>query len=199
MEKFEIDMSSVKKIVDPDKSKISFEKNKHKFVKVAFDLFRMKDGNPEELWMVQSNEDGEFLVRTYSLPEEKQVEGDWDVVSDRKDENITVAYKKYPITKIAVNECDSYTLKRTLYGKLNSNDESFIKKLVASLPKEKQEALKEAGALEVKYFDNRLMELEKHLEKTAYEAPKDLKEKLIGDVKEILKDELEEVEEVIKN
>lgn len=152
MEKFELDYKSLSNVVDPDTSRIPLKGNEHRIIRVAFDMVRFKDSGPEELWQVQSNDDGEFLVRTFDISnEENIVTSNWKVMLDKKEENITVAYQDVPIKRIACKQygaCDTkkaWMLRDTIYERLN-NDQKFIKSFYFSLPCEKQAALKEIVA-----------------------------------------------------
>ena len=152
MGKFDLDFNDVAKVVYPDKNKIPVKGNENRMVRVAFDLFRLRDNPPEDLWQVQSDDDGaEFLVRTFSLPEDEiTVKSSWSIIADNKQENLTIAYKNIPISKIACSQYDARTpkdieiLKKTLFISL-SVDNKFVNKYFNSLPKIKKEALKELG------------------------------------------------------
>jgi len=100
MDKFSIDYDAVLKEIIPDKNKIPVAGNEHRMVRVAFDLFRLKDGDSEELWQVQSSEDGEFLVRTFSIPEDEMIaeSSDWLVETDKKEANLTIYYNLYMVS-----------------------------------------------------------------------------------------------------
>jgi len=148
MDKFKINYDALMQELVPDPNRMPLAGNEHRIVRVAFDLFRLKDGDPEELWQVQSSDDGEYLVRTFSLPEEEKVaeSSDWTVEIDRKEANLTVAYKQVPLTRIAARDYgantpeDARLLRRVVHKKL-ATDIEFGKKLINSLPIEKQQAL----------------------------------------------------------
>lgn len=152
MKDFKMNFSEISKLINFDKNKIPIKGNKDKMVHVAFDLFRSRD-NPEELWQVQSSDDGDFLVRTYLLPEEKECKGsNWSVEEDKKCANLTVSYKNIPIKRIETKKYnvktanDSFLLKRTILKKLAS-DKKFVITFVKDLPCEKINILKQAGLL----------------------------------------------------
>lgn len=163
--KFEADLSEVKRIVNPDKNTLPVQGNEHRMVRVAFDVFRLKNNDPEELWQVQSSDDGEFLVRTYTLPEDEIVTSDWSVSEDSKKANLTISYKKTPIKRIAMKDFgiktdeDAYILQRALFNKL-SKDLNFVNKMVNGLSESKRNMLKEAGFSGI---DPKLLELENKL------------------------------------
>lgn len=167
MKNFSADFSHVKKIIDKDTIRLPVHENKHRMIRVAFDVFRLKNNDPEELWQVQSNEDGEFLVRTYSLPEDEKVNPDWKVQEDSKKANLTISYKTIPVTRIAMKDYgiktdrDSSIFQRALLKKLSSDDK-FVDNVMSTLSTNKQNLLKEAGL--VKKIDSRLLELEKKLQ-----------------------------------
>ena len=151
MAKFGIDLTKVNDVVNPDKNKLPVQGNEHRMVKVAFDVFRLKGDETDDLWQVQADDDGEFLVRTNKYldtindEERAKLAKEWSISIDKKGENLTIAYSNDPIKRIASAQygANSYndviTLKQTLLEKLAS--ENFVSKLVSSLPKEKQDYL----------------------------------------------------------
>ncbi|MFA5048449.1 MAG: hypothetical protein WC516_05510 [Patescibacteria group bacterium] len=148
MDKFQIDFEKL----GNDFNKIPLKGNEHRLVRVAFDLFRFKDRNPEDLWQVQSSDDGEFLVRTYALPDEQEekVATAWSVELDKKEENLTIAYRNIPILRLAAKNFglteseDIRIFQRTVYNKITTDNE-FVDKLIKTLSAEKQMILKQAG------------------------------------------------------
>lgn len=144
MNKFNLDLLPIAQAAN---KRIMVQGNEHKLTRVAFDMFRMND-NPETLWKVQSDDDGnEFLVRTYTLPEEElSVQGNWVVISDKKKANLTISYKGVPIHRIIASEYgantsnDSDLLANVLRQKLTT-DNNFAKKLLKSLPSTKLKAV----------------------------------------------------------
>lgn len=173
MKKFQIDFEELKQSVVPD-GRVPLKGNEHRLVRVAFDLYRFKEGNVEELWQVQSSDDGEFLVRTYDLSdeEEKKAEYKWMVELDKKGENLTIAYRNIPLSKIAVQKYgiktaeEVQTFQRAIYSKLNT-DEDFTYGFVNKLSSEKQELLKEAGFISNVEVDPVLAALEEKIQKTS--------------------------------
>lgn len=168
MNKFQIDFEKL----GEEFNKVPLKGNEHRLIRVAFDLFRFKDGNPEELWQVQSSDDGEFLVRTYALPEEeeKKIAASWSVELDKKEENLTIAYQNIPILRLAAKNYgledsnDVRLFQRTIYTKINTDNE-FANELIATLSVEKQNILKQAGFSFVKTnIDPKLLALEQYLE-----------------------------------
>jgi hypothetical protein len=145
MDKFHINWDNFEGI-GKDK-RIPLKGNEHRITRVAFDLVRFNDNTSEELWQIQSSDDGEFLVRTYNLPEDKIVsESDWTVNLDKSGENITVAYKNMPIQRFASKQfgaedlSEALLLRRTIRKKL-ALDQGFVDSFVKSLPENKQEIL----------------------------------------------------------
>lgn len=148
MGKYELDLSDVAKVVMLDPNRLPLEENRDRLMCVAFDLFRLKGDNTEDLWQIQADDDGnEFLVRTYALPEEEQQvakASDWRVVSDAKGSNLTVMYRNIPIQRLAAAAAGASTpadvelLRKTVQEKL-STDDSFVSKFIDSIPEEKRE------------------------------------------------------------
>lgn len=154
MDRFKIDYDALIQKMVSDPNKMPLSGNEHRLIRVAFDLFRLKDGDPEDLWQVQSSDDGEFLVRTFSVPEEEKITAsNWSVEMDKKEANLTISYKQIPLTRLAAKDYgaktseDAWLLRRVVCNKL-ATDAEFAKELVTSLPSEKQMALKETGILE---------------------------------------------------
>lgn len=153
MEKFQIELEKVAKVLDPNR--IPVRGNEHRLIRFAFDLFRVEGDETDDLWQLQADDDGnEFLVRTYSLPDEKVSEAsDWSVLADKKYANLTVSFKGVPLTRLASkdygakNSMDGKSLQGLIFRKLSS-DGAFVLNLLADLPKEKKLALKQAGLIE---------------------------------------------------
>jgi len=140
MARFEVDYSVLDKKVANKVYKLSDVK--HKLEKVAFDVVRFKDGNPEELWQIQSADDGEFVVARYETEDAKEgqkitASTNWNVFVNKISSDINIFYKGRPITKIAasqlgVDPCDAETIQRFLPQKL-ATDKTFMKAFMNSL------------------------------------------------------------------
>jgi hypothetical protein len=155
MDDFQIDFTELANKLNPNV--IPVRGNEKRITRVAFDLFRIEGDEPDDLWQVQADDDGnEFLVRTYSLEEDNnsidqmvQKESDWSVRADKKYDNLTVSYKNVPLQRIATKEYnietpeDGKTFQGILFNKLSS-DKDFVFKFLNSLPKHKRIALAES-------------------------------------------------------
>lgn len=107
----------------------------HRFVKVAFDVYRDKNGTG--IWKVEKKNGKEFIIRakTDDLEELKN----FDVVADKTGENVTLAFKKVPIVRFASKaynfDANSICLfSETLRESLRKPE--FLKSLIASLDSE---------------------------------------------------------------
>lgn len=149
MNRFQIDLSELAKKIIPDNDRILLKGNEDRLVHVAFDLFNLKDKNPEELWKVQSNDDGqEYIIRAFELSDQDEIvsKANWKIDFDKKAENLTVYFKNIPMTKLcaanfgAKDVKEVNLLRKTLYTRLN-NDKNFAKLLINTLPKEKVAAI----------------------------------------------------------
>jgi hypothetical protein len=108
---------------------------KHKLEKVAFDVFRMNDGKPDELWEIQNSDDGDYIVARYNIEETTDIKTsstNWEVLTTAASDSINVFYKGHPITKIASAKEDIDTVKRFLPSKLAS-DKNFVSALLSTL------------------------------------------------------------------
>lgn len=148
MSRFELDFSHLKEAVQPDQSRIPFKGNEHRLTRVAFDLFHM-DNDAESLWQVQADDDGnEFLVRTYDMdqPDDLQAQSKWSVDADKKQANLTIAYRGMPIHRLAVADfgaetpAEARSLQKLVQSRLAA-DEDFVVSLIESLPAAKREVL----------------------------------------------------------
>jgi hypothetical protein len=147
MDKFEVDLSEIQRMLD--KNRLPIIGNEHRMVRVAFDLFRLKGDEADDLWQVQSADDGEFLVRTYSLPEDNEVKtsSDWSVSADGKFASLTVSYRGVPIKRLDTSEYGAKTpedgklLQGIVFNKL-ATDNQFVHRIISSLEPSKIEALK---------------------------------------------------------
>lgn len=140
MVKHSINYEALDNVVNKKSFKLSDVKDK--LVKVAFDLYKMKGNNSDELWQIQSADDGDYIVARYSEEEEKEVKvatastsSPWEVSTTSSD--VAIFYKGYPISKISLasmgmKEEDAGTIKDFLPNKLAS-DGKLVKALINGL------------------------------------------------------------------
>jgi len=144
MEKFRSDYGKVSKdIVSP--KRLSYERNKHLFRKVAFDVFQMDNGQVPTYWILEKCDDGEYLVATYEDEKEIKSESSWSALSDKENKHITLSYKNIPIRRFAVAEFnvepkETHILKEAMVEKLDK-DSDFVNKLLNTLPEEKKASI----------------------------------------------------------
>jgi hypothetical protein len=132
MHKFSINYQDLSKSFDHlDKKVYKLSDVKHKLVKVGFDVFKMQN-DPDNLWQIQSADDGEYIVAKYELdePKEEKIASSWSVIVRQGE--VSVFYKGHPITKIAAKS-DAETMGLFLPKKL-ATDKTFVKALLNSLP-----------------------------------------------------------------
>lgn len=147
MTKFSIDYQALSNSVDKKFYRLADVKNR--IEKVAFDVVRFKDGNPDELWQIQSADDGDYIVARYSdeAKEEKKATSNWNVLVSKGSNEINVFYKGHPINKFASNNFgmsqeDLSFVSKFLPEKL-ANDRGFVKALLETLDNDtKQQILK---------------------------------------------------------
>jgi len=104
--------------------------------KVAFDVVRFKDGEPEQLWQIHSADDGDYIVSLYDDESTKKEAASWSVVLGKTAADVHLFYKGEPVVRLAaaklgIPESELDLVKRYLPGKLATN-----KKLVASFLKQ---------------------------------------------------------------
>lgn len=149
MPKFSINYTELSNsISNASKETFKLTDVKHKLEKVAFDVFRFKDGNPDELWQIQSADDGDYIVAKYEWDEpkeEKRASRTWETLVSESSGDINIFYKGQPIVKMAaaklgIDSEDLGTVKRLLPEKLAS-DKGFVKALLATLSESSRDAL----------------------------------------------------------
>jgi hypothetical protein len=140
-----IDYRALSNIVNP--SRISYDENKHKFVRLAFDVFCPTDSNNiESLWILEDGEDGkQYLAATYAEDNQKEAVGNWNTLSNKEASLVVLYYKGFPIHKFAAaefgfNKSDIQVFQTALVNKINS-DLTFAQKVIEAQPKEKQDLL----------------------------------------------------------
>lgn len=94
--KFSINERELKKIAGEI---LDYNKVKNKMVKVAFDIYRMKDDPAAKLWELQKAEDGSYIVALYS-DSEIEKKSDWSVEINKTANNVNFYYKGDYITKL---------------------------------------------------------------------------------------------------
>lgn len=131
MKQFSIDYSVLDSQVVNKTFKLSEVKDR--LEKVAFDVVRFKDGDPEELWQIQNGDDGDYIVAKYEADPKDELakaasSASWDVLINKTSGDINIFYKGYPVVKldasqVGVKQEDLETVKRLLPGKLGSSKE----------------------------------------------------------------------------
>lgn len=103
---------------------------KDRLVKVAFDVVRFKDSDTDDLWQIQSADDGEYIVAKYDMEEtpQEKVASAWSVLVANG--SVNIFYKGYPITKFASKDADA--IKSVLPNKL-ATDKMFVKAMLNSM------------------------------------------------------------------
>ena len=144
-----IDLRKLAHTMSPDKNRISYAENKHLFVKVGFDVFKFTGSPVESYWTLEKDEDGkEYLVANYEKSpdtQDLQAQGNWEALSDKKAENVTLLYSGVPIRRFASSDysfdtSDVHIFKQAMIEKL-SGDSEFVESLLNAVPEEKREAL----------------------------------------------------------
>lgn len=115
------------------KRKFKFDDVKSNFTKVAFDIYRKNDAPKDELWQIQSADDGDYIIALYD--EEKVATASfqpWSVVI--KNADLHVFYKQEHLCKVAstqlgFQESDLSLAKQYLPSKLASN-KNLVKALL---------------------------------------------------------------------
>jgi hypothetical protein len=127
--------------------KLDYEKNKHLFTKLAFDVFQLNGSPVKSLWILEDGEDGkQYLSATYDSSEEQlEITGQWNALVNKEASMVVLYYKGYPIQKFesqifgfTKESADAFS--EMIVKKANSDDK-FVKTIIESQNKEKQEII----------------------------------------------------------
>lgn len=130
-------------------NKIAFSAEKVKsgsFKKIAYDVYRVDNDPYESLWLYQDFEDGPYLVRAVdSVDDLTKKNGEWDALTDKSGENITLLYKNVPISRFSSSEFkfnaeNLLTFKSALLDQITNNTD-FLKSILKNEPAEKVSAI----------------------------------------------------------
>jgi hypothetical protein len=137
---FDLNYSDLEKL---DKKTYKLSEVKDRIIRVAFDVVRLQGAPIDELWEIQSADDGDYIVARYNVDEEtapiKQAsaKNKWEAVS--KEGEVHLFYKGAAFTKFAHE--DANTIVNFLPNKL-STDQHFVEALFSALSPERQTEVK---------------------------------------------------------
>ena len=130
-----------------DSNKVGFNKNRHLFTKVAFDVYQLNSSPLEALWILEADDNGDqYLVATYDDQSSPiSATGSWTAMSNKEASDTTLYYKDTPVCKLAlkdfgVDRKDVAIFERMLVEKTN-NSPDFVQKLIYAQTKDKQETI----------------------------------------------------------
>ena len=127
--------------------KLDYEKNKHLFSKVAFDVFKLNDSPVKSLWILEDGEDGkQYLSATYDTSDEQlETTGQWSALTNKEASLVVLYYNGYPIHKFASKDygfiSENAAMFQEMLVKKANTDGAFVDTLIKSQNKEKQEIL----------------------------------------------------------
>lgn len=144
--KSEVDLTKISKTYEDDR--LPFEEYKDKFIKIAFDVYTPANDPNDELWVVQENDDGVFLTRSdwghENVNVKESQDNDWDAVSNKEGNVITLYFKKQPLINLSSEEYgfkkDTKSFIKTLVKFMQDKDN--VAKLLKELPEKKVAELK---------------------------------------------------------
>jgi len=143
MPKFSIDLDNVSSVVSKKSYKLSDVKDK--IVKIAFDVVKFKDAPADELWQIQSSDDGDYIIALYN-EEDKVVTASlqpWSVLV--KSADLHIFYKQEHLCKVASSllgfqESDLSLAQQYLPKRLASN-KNLVKALLNSVDRDTQKSI----------------------------------------------------------
>lgn len=143
MSLFELDYNILSNF---DKKTYKLSEVKDKLIRVAFDVVRFKDGPIDELWEIQSADDGDYIVARYNIDDEKSstvkeasAKSPWEVIVKEGSNEVHLFYKGAAFSKF--EHKDAETIKNFLPNKL-ATDQHFIKALLDTLSPGRQAEVK---------------------------------------------------------
>lgn len=147
MANFSIDYNDLHKTVSNKTYRL--EEVKDRLEKVAFDIVRFRDAkDPDELWEIQSADDGSYIVARYTdesaEPKKTAQDKTWDVLISQAG-YIHLYYCGTPLAKFAATQLgipaeDLQTVKRFLPEKL-ATDKTFVKALLSTLDENTEQSI----------------------------------------------------------
>jgi len=125
-------------------TRLKYEKHKHEFKKIAFDVYAPINDPTDNLWTLQNTDDGDFLIRTdwdhdsAHLKESQDI--GWNATPNKAGSSITLYYKDLPLINLAANEYgfedgDTRGFIKTLLNFMR--DKNNVASLLKALPKNK--------------------------------------------------------------
>lgn len=123
--------------------------------KVAFDMYKVYGDHYDCLWKLEDVDGSKFLVRASDPQFDYSSKGDWNLSSDYDAKNVTLFYKNTPIERFSSSEfgfesSDLNLFKSALQEQLD--DESFVRDVLGSQPKDKFSSLTVTHPELKKYF-----------------------------------------------
>ena len=145
MSNFKIDYLNLENQVY--KKAYKLDEVKDRLETVAFDIVRFKDGDKsagEDLWQVQSSDDGDYIVSLYAADSDEKISKAWTVVASKTSDDLQISYKGDPLvrmssSKLGIPSSEFNKVAEYLPNKLAEN-----KKLVKALLNELSASTKKA-------------------------------------------------------
>lgn len=115
--------------------------------KVAFDAYRVENDPYKDLWILDTIDGVQHLVRASDPTTEFVAKGAWEAISDSEKQNVTLAYKGKPISRFSSKEYgftgeDIFMFKEALLD--STQDDSFVTSIFDSQPADKRKAFAES-------------------------------------------------------
>ena len=116
------------------------------FKKVAFDMYKVFGDQYNDLWQVESSEDGDYLVRASDPRFQSKEGGSWSASSNYDGDSVTLSYKNVPICSFSSDDYgfsgeDVFTFKSALLD-MASSDSTFVKNLIDAQVEAKANAIR---------------------------------------------------------
>lgn len=120
------------------------EKTKPYFIKGAFDIYRSVNDPYGAIWILEDINGKPHLVRSSDPKYDYKDDGNWTVSSSYNNDNVTLLYKKVPITKFTskqygFQQSDILKFKEALLE--NIKEVEFVKDILLEQPEAKISAL----------------------------------------------------------
>lgn len=137
MSKFSIDYDFLSDKVEKRRYKLADVKDK--IVRLGFDVVRFREGNPEKLWQIQSNDDGDYIIALYEDDQGLAKEASktpWSTYFSKTSSDLHILYNGESVGKLdpqslGFEESDLPEVPGFFQRKLAS-DASFVKKVLSA-------------------------------------------------------------------
>ncbi len=140
---YRVDLNAVASVLDKRVYKVSDVKDR--LVKVAFDVCRFVDQEPDKLWQIHNGSDGDYIVAMYEDDEKIATASTspWEVSS--QGDGLNIFYKKEHLGKISAAsvgfEQKDMDMARSYLPKALASNKELVRGFLTSLGKNQKDVI----------------------------------------------------------